>query len=231
MLAGCLGGDTDATTDDALAGGLLGLMLLLTPLACGADPQYGMQSSSGANSTLRSGHPKPLLKPQPQRTAADSEGQFAPFFDNQNQREQLRFPRGQVVDATPPLPSLSKFDQQVLAVCGELGARVSRSEVRRLLEQNPAVVQRTARSVDGAIFAGQQSQQQFFEDLVQIWTRNYGFEHIFVVMSKATRLAGCIMSGVMSSCKTTVWRVAWPITSGVRKCSRGKFIRSVWLHR
>jgi hypothetical protein len=62
------------------------------------------------------------------------------------------------VDATPPLPQLNKFDQQVLAVCGEFGARVEAADVRRLFERSPAVVQRIG--IGGLHYVGRYAQLQ-----------------------------------------------------------------------
>ncbi|MBE9030709.1 EndoU domain-containing protein [filamentous cyanobacterium LEGE 11480] len=139
--------------------------------------------------TLRSGHAKPKLKSKPVRpTAAQADRKFQPFFDQQSQREVLHFPRNRSVDATPPMPSLNKFDRQALVVCGDFGSRVDRRDLRRLFEKNPAVVKRIRQAVDGEIFPGRQ--REFLDDLVQIWTVNYGFEHIFCGDIKGGEIGG-----------------------------------------
>jgi Bacterial EndoU nuclease len=94
------------------------------------------------------------------------------------------------VDATPPLPPLNQFDQQVLAVCGEFGSLVGPGDVRRLFEQSPAVVKRIKQAVDGAIFARRTSPAEFLDDLVQIWTENHAFSHIFCGEMKGEGIGG-----------------------------------------
>jgi hypothetical protein len=172
-------------------GWLLGLLLVLTPTACSAaNPPMGLTPS------LRSGRPAPQLKAKPDRPiakptpAAQKNMEFQPFFDRESQSEQLRSPTGRSVDATPPLPQLNKFDQQVLSVCGEFGARVDPADVRQLFEQSPAVVKQIKQAVDGEIFPGRSRPAEFLDDLVQIWTENHAFSHIFCGEMKGAGIGG-----------------------------------------
>jgi hypothetical protein len=178
---------------------LLALLLVLTPTACSAaNPPLGIAPP------LRSGNPPPQLKAKPVRSpptpspAAQNHMELQPFFDRESQSEQLRSPVGRSVDATPPLPKLNKFDQQVLAVCGEFGSRVDPMNVQRLFEQSPAVVQQIKQAVNGEIFAGRWSTTdrrssrpaEFLDDLIQIWTENHAFSHIFCGEMKGEGIGG-----------------------------------------
>jgi hypothetical protein len=170
---------------------LLGLLLVLTPTACSAaNPPLAIAPS------LQSGHPAPQLKAKPARplskpsTATQNNVELQPFFDRASQSEQLRSPVGRSVDATPRLPPLNKFDQSVLAICGEFGARVDPVDVRQLFNQSPAVVKQIKQAVDGEIFAGRSRPSEFLDDLVQIWTENHAFSHIFCGEMKGERIGG-----------------------------------------
>jgi hypothetical protein len=172
-------------------GWLLGLLLVLTPTACSAaNPPMGIAPP------LRSGRPAPQLKAKPDRPlskpapAAQKNMEFQPFFDRESQSEQLRSPTGRSVDATPPLPQLNKFDQQVLAVCGEFGSRVEAADVRRLFAQSPAVLKQIQQAVNGEIFPGRDRPSEFLDDLVQIWTENHAFSHIFCGEMKGEGIGG-----------------------------------------
>jgi hypothetical protein len=170
---------------------LLGLLLVLTPTACSAaNPPMGITPA------LRSGNPPPQLKAKPDRPqtkpspGSQKNMELQPFFDRESQSEQLRSPVGRSVDATPPLPKLNKFDQQVLAVCGEFGARVDPTDVRQLFEQSPAVVKQIKQAVNGEIFPGRDRPSEFLDDLVQIWTENHAFSHIFCGEVKGEGIGG-----------------------------------------
>jgi Bacterial EndoU nuclease len=170
---------------------LLGLLLVLTPTACSAaNPPMGITPS------LRSGNPPPELKAKPDRPQTEplpvsqKNMELQPFFDRESQSEQLRSPVGRSVDATPPLPKLNQFDQQVLAVCGEFGSRIEAADVRRLFEQSPAVVKQIKQAVNGEIFPGRDRPSEFLDDLVQIWTEHHAFSHIFCGEMKGEGIGG-----------------------------------------
>jgi Bacterial EndoU nuclease len=174
---------------------LLGLLLVLTPTACqAANPPLGLTPAPQLKPppVLKSPpvlQSKPLLQSPPAPIKRDSM-KFQPFFDRQSQSEQLHSPEGRSADATPPLPTLNQFDQQVLAVCGEFGSLVGPGDVRRLFEQSPAVVKRIKQVVNGAIFAGRSRPAEFLDDLVQIWTQNHAFSHIFCGEMKGEGIGG-----------------------------------------
>ena len=102
-----------------------------------------------------------------------------PFFDNINNPEFHHFPQGVAVDSTPPQPNLSPFDSDLLSVCGILGHRPHADDFRALLRSHPKILQRIQTAVDGEIFPGRSTKSEFLEDLITIWFKQHGFEHIF----------------------------------------------------
>jgi Bacterial EndoU nuclease len=179
-----------------LLGLLLGLLLVLTPAACAANPPLGLTPAPPLQPKPQRAAPPPKLKAKTTRPIAKPSPvqpdnmEFQPFFDRESQSEQLRSPTGRSADATPPLPKLNKFDQSVLAVCGEFGSRVEAADVRRLFAQSPDVVKQIKQAVDGEIFAGRDHPSEFLDDLVQIWTENHAFSHIFCGEIKGAGIGG-----------------------------------------
>jgi hypothetical protein len=104
---------------------------------------------------------------------------FEPFFDHSDNPELHSFPAGTPVDGTPPPPKLSRFDRDVLQVCGNLGDKVWAADFRALLQAYPQVLARIAAAVDGEIFPGRREPPEFLADLTDIWFRRGGFQHIF----------------------------------------------------
>jgi hypothetical protein len=103
-----------------------------------------------------------------------------PFFDRTDNPEVHKFPVGVEVDITPPPPSLTPFDRDVLQICGRLGDRVSREDFKALLRDiYPEILDRIYEAVDGEIFAGRNTKTEFLTDLTNIWFDKHGFEHIF----------------------------------------------------
>ena len=102
-----------------------------------------------------------------------------PFFDNINNPEFHHFPQGIAVDSTPPQPDLSPFDSDLLSICGILGHRPHADDFRGLLRAYPKILQRIQTAVNGEIFPGRSTQSEFLEDLITIWFKQHGFEHIF----------------------------------------------------
>jgi Bacterial EndoU nuclease len=102
-----------------------------------------------------------------------------PFFDNIDNPEFHHFPQDIAVDITPPQPNLSPFDSDLLSVCGTLGHRVHADDFRALLRAYPKILQQIQTAVDGEIFPGRSTRAEFLEDLITIWFKQHGFEHIF----------------------------------------------------
>ena len=102
-----------------------------------------------------------------------------PFFDSINNPEFDHFPQGIAVDSTPPQPDLSPFDSDILAVCGTFGHRAHADDFRALLRAYPKILQQIQIAVDGEIFPGRSTKSEFLEDLITIWFKKHGFEHIF----------------------------------------------------
>jgi hypothetical protein len=102
-----------------------------------------------------------------------------PFFDLVDNSELHRFPVGKPVDITPPPPELSAFDRDLLQVCGGLGDRVHPQDFKALMKAYPEIFRRIKAAVDGEIFAGRSTEAEFLEDLIKIWFKRRGFEHIF----------------------------------------------------
>jgi Bacterial EndoU nuclease len=114
-----------------------------------------------------------MNKPRPRQR------NLPPFFDHIDNPEFHHFPQGVAVDSTPPQPDLSPFDSDVLRVCGSLGDRVHPDDFRALLEAYPEILEQIQTAVDGEIFPGRSTKSEFLEDLITIWFKQHGFEHIF----------------------------------------------------
>jgi hypothetical protein len=131
----------------------------------------------------RAAKPRPKPKPRPS-------GRLLPFFDAVNNPVTVGFPRNQSVDITPLPPSLSAFDRKVLDTCGAFGSSVSTVSLRRLFTDSPEVVSRIRTAVGGEIFPGRDSDQQFRDDLLTIWSDRAGFAHIFCGEDDGQKIGG-----------------------------------------
>ncbi|WP_310481374.1 EndoU domain-containing protein [Chamaesiphon sp. VAR_48_metabat_403] len=114
-----------------------------------------------------------MEKPRPRKK------HLAPFFDRVDNPELHHFPHGVSVDITPLSPELSKFDCDVLQVCGNLGDRVNAEDFSALLTAYPQVLKLIKTAVNGEIFPGRITDAEFIADLTEIWFKRDGFEHIF----------------------------------------------------
>jgi Bacterial EndoU nuclease len=102
-----------------------------------------------------------------------------PFFDNTNNPIPVDFPVGAQKDITPPPPSLERFDQRVLAMCGAgFDAPVSEQSFRTLLKDFPDVFSKLKTAAGGSLKPNRSSDTAFTDDLVQIWFAQGGFKHI-----------------------------------------------------
>ena len=114
-----------------------------------------------------------MNKPRPHKR------KLPPFFDNTDNPEFNHFPQGIAVDGTPLPPDLSPFDRKVLQVCGNVGSRPHPDDFRALFRAYPKILQQIQIAVDGEIFPGRSANSEFLEDLITIWFKQHGFEHIF----------------------------------------------------
>ena len=135
-------------------------------------------------------------KPKPPKPKPVKPGELQPFFDSVETGELLSFPRGIEVDAMPKPPTLTAFDQQVLNTCGAFGSGVSVDQVRSLFEKNPDIVAQIKQAVEESMVpppevpVRRQSKEVFFEDLVEMWTGQRGFEHIFCGQVRGNQISG-----------------------------------------
>ena len=150
------------------------------------------QSPKPNKPTLNVVKPKPKSpKPKPVKS-----GELQPFFDSVETGELLSFPHGIEVDAMPKPPMVTAFDQQVLNTCGAFGSGVSVDQVRSLFEKNPDIVAQIKKAVEESIIqppgmpVRRQLKEVFFEDLVEMWTGQRGFEHIFCGQVKGNEIKG-----------------------------------------
>lgn len=104
---------------------------------------------------------------------------FLPFFDQIDNPVAINRPQRQTADISPPPPALTLFDQSVLRTCGPIGQRVTQNQIRQLLAFFPDVVQKAKQAVRGELFPGRRRDHEFLDDLVNIWSKQRGFEHIF----------------------------------------------------
>ncbi len=135
-------------------------------------------------------------KPKPPKPKPVKPGELQPFFDSVETGELLSFPRGIEVDAMPKPPTVTAFDQQVLNTCGAFGSGVSVDQVRSLFEKNPDIVAQIKKAVEESVVPlpgmpiRRQLKEVFFEDLVEMWTGQRGFEHIFCGQVKGNQISG-----------------------------------------
>lgn len=121
----------------------------------------------------------PLYCQNPVNAQSQPNEKLLPFFDNVNNPVSVNFPSGQQVDITPPPPRLNRFDTAVLQICGPIGTRVTTNKFRQLLSAHPDVLQKLQQISGGELRPGRRNKAQFLEDLINIWFKRRGFEHIF----------------------------------------------------
>lgn len=141
----------------------------------------------------------PLMKPakpKPVKQRTLKPGELLPFFDAAETLELLSFPRGEAVDASPRPPKMTDFDRDVLKTCGAFGSAVDSEQVRSLFVKHPQIVAQIKDAVGGnvtprkALRGRRLPSPLFFEELVQVWTAQRAFEHVFCGQVKGTRITG-----------------------------------------
>ncbi len=143
---------------------------------------------------------KPTLtkpaKPKAVKQKTLKPGELLPFFDNVETLELLSFPRGEAVDAAPKPPKMTDFDRDVLKTCGAFGSAVDGEQVRSLFVKHPAIVAQIKDAVGGNVTPRKATRGRrlpsplFFEELVQVWTTQKAFEHVFCGQVKGNRITG-----------------------------------------
>jgi ribosomal protein L34 len=103
-----------------------------------------------------------------------------PFFDDEPKLDRVKV--GGLVDMAPPAPALQPFDTRITEVCGAPGKQVGRDELRDLLKANPEVLARIKAFTGSKVFADRPARaatDDYLADLVEAWSANHGFTHIF----------------------------------------------------
>ncbi len=135
-------------------------------------------------------------KPKPVKQRTLKAGELLPFFDNAEILELLSFPRGEGVDAAPKPPKMTDFDRDVLKTCGALGSGVDGEQVRSLFVKHPEIVAQVKEAVGGNVLPRKASRGKrlpsplFFEEFLQVWTGQKGFEHVFCGQVRGSRITG-----------------------------------------
>lgn len=111
----------------------------------------------------------------PRQDETRTQTAFIPFFDNNSQALLNR----QNLDVTPPAPVLNEFDTAIVELCGNPGKRVSRQEFQATLNNFPEVLANIKDYVGGSLEDGRSSDDEFLDDLTDIWFNVKGFDHVF----------------------------------------------------
>ena len=127
--------------------------------------------------------PNPPNPPNP-----TNQSKFKPFFDTINNPVPVGF--GGRQDITPPPPVLNNFDQVMNTLCGKPGTVVSPDDFKATLKQFPDVIANIKREADGYIKPGRTSDNQFLDDLTNLWFNAHGFDHVFCGEPTANNIGG-----------------------------------------
>ncbi len=160
-----------------------------------ALPTVAQPASKPAPALRKPTASKPA-KPKPVKQKTLKPGELLPFFDSAETLELLSFPRGEAVDAAPKPPKMTDFDREVLKTCGAFGSGVDSEQVRSLFVKHPAIVAQIKDAVGGNVTPRKATRglrlpsPLFFEELVQVWTAQKAFEHVFCGQVKGNRITG-----------------------------------------
>jgi Bacterial EndoU nuclease len=108
--------------------------------------------------------------PRPPGTGDPISG-FLPFFDEDDRPN----------DPTPRPPRLGSFDQAMLKVCGNWGARPLQTDFRTMLDE-PALagdVGRILQALGASVLGPPREPKRFKDELATAWFAEDGFRHIF----------------------------------------------------
>lgn len=78
----------------------------------------------------------------------------------------------------PEKPVLNKIDREFLKICGAWGQRVTRASLEDLLN-NLEVFNLIHEALEGELITKASSKETFKQELLDIWMKNKGFEHVF----------------------------------------------------
>jgi hypothetical protein len=160
-----------------------------------ASPTFAQTASKPTPPVRKPTLVKPA-KPKPVKQRTLKPGELLPFFDSTETLELLSFPRGEAVDAAPKPPKMTDFDRDVLKTCGAFGSAVDSEQVRSLFVKHPEIVAQIKDSVGGNVTPRKAMRGRrlpsplFFEELVQVWTAQRAFEHVFCGQVKGNRITG-----------------------------------------
>ena len=115
----------------------------------------------------------------PVRAQSQQDTKLLPFFDNVDNPVPVGFPPAKKLDISPPAPELNSFDLAVLRICGPIGTTVKPDRFKQLLSDYPDVLEKLQQVTSGELRPGRRSKSEFIEDLIGIWFKRKGFEHIF----------------------------------------------------
>ena len=119
--------------------------------------------------------------------------EFLPFFDNTKNPVKVKF--GGVQDLTPPAPMLNKFDKAVNQLCGEVGTVVKPARFKTMFNSFPDVFSNIKNNLGGYIFPKRTSNQEFLEDLTNLWFNAKGFDHVFCGEPGKNKIGGLHFAG------------------------------------
>ncbi|ACK68675.1 hypothetical protein PCC7424_0206 [Gloeothece citriformis PCC 7424] len=83
------------------------------------------------------------------------------------------------LDITPPAPILNEFDLAINRLCGDPGTVVSRADFQATLNQFPTVLANIKDFVGGSLVDGRTADDEFLDDLTDVWFNVHGFDHVF----------------------------------------------------
>ncbi|MBW4518966.1 MAG: EndoU domain-containing protein [Scytolyngbya sp. HA4215-MV1] len=140
-----------------------------------ATPNQRWVSASCGQVAISNSTPTPM----PDRPQTPGSG-FLPFFDQINNPVNVNVsPNHSKVDISPPPPLLKDFDRAILKTCGPIGSKVNANSIRQLLTRSPNLVKAAQQQVGGELLPGRSTESEFLDDLVAVWSKRSGFEHIF----------------------------------------------------
>jgi hypothetical protein len=111
---------------------------------------------------------------------AGGDASCLPFFDTVDNPVVVGV--GGRVDASPPPPTLTPFDEAAAAVCGAPGKKVSRAEFQTLLRSHPDVLGRIKSFTGSRVFPGKPaaaSDEAYLTELTEAWFEVHAYDHIF----------------------------------------------------
>ncbi|WP_218653145.1 EndoU domain-containing protein [Nostoc sp. TCL26-01] len=125
-----------------------------------------------SNTIITANTPQPVSRPT--NTVSS---RFLPFFDNINNPVNVKV--GGRKDLTPLPPQLNDFDKAMNQICGEVGTVVSPDSFKEKLREFPDVLTNIRETVGNSLVDGRTADDDFIDDLTDIWFNAHGFDHVF----------------------------------------------------